>query len=759
LANDRSEQDAAAQRLREREQLFRTLVENQAEGLGLVDQEERFMYSNPAGDAIFGVPPGALTGRSLLDFLPPSSVQAVAEQTRLRREGEGSVYEIELRRPSGEIRLLHVTATPYRSDELGFMGTFGIFRDVTEARQTERQLRLSEAKFRAIAEQLSACLFITDEHGILSYLSPAASKVFGDGAEALLGTPLCQRFSDTSQGFPSDSALRSVVVEMRRCSGESFVGELSASPFVLAERGGWLGTVRDVSERIAAQTRLRIMAELLDSAPSSITVHDANGQWLYANKRSFELHGYTEEEFLALSVTQLDAPSSAERFAERVRMLQQRGEACFEVEHFHKTGELLPMLVWAKTVDWDGQPALMSIATDLRERKKAEHDRTLLEEQLRVAQKMEAIARLAGGVAHDFNNLLSVILAYTGFVLAELDEEDPLCADLLEVQKAGERATKLTRQLLAFSRKQALELAPIDLNVSIRQLEGMLRRILGEDIGLRVSLAEQPLITLADATQIEQVIFNFVVNARDAMPKGGQLSLSTSAVDIDAEEGLRLGLEAGAYLRFAVDDTGCGISRENLSRIFDPFYTTKPVGKGTGLGLAMIYGFAKQSGGCVQVESALGRGTRFELLLPRQLGADPSFERVRSAIKKIRGNETVLLVEDEDAVRNAACRILTASGYRVLTANNAGEAKLIAQAHLEAIHLLLTDVIMPGQNGKELADALRQTRPTLRVLFMSGHDQGVLGESIDMAHHAFISKPFDAAALTKKIRALLDEDG
>ena len=410
----------------------------------------------------------------------------------------------------------------------------------------------------------------------------------------------------------------------------------------------------------------------------------------------------------------------------------------------------------------DNRPLRMiGVNIDVTERRHAAEARLRLEEQLRASQKMEAIGSLAGGVAHDFNNLLSVILNFTGFVMSSMADEDPRKADLVEVEKASERAVALTRQLLAFSRKQVLQPVPLDLNHITNGIEKMLRRILGEDIEFVKALATDLGKTLADPGQIEQVLMNLSVNARDAMPDGGRLSFTTSNLELDdAARPTYMGVAPGSYVEIAVADTGCGMDAATRERIFEPFFTTKEKGRGTGLGLSTVFGIVKQSGGEIRVESEPGRGTTFRILLPRLRGDEAAVVvKPKPAPSKsvIGGTETILVVEDEDGLRNVARRVLAEAGYTVLVAACGQEALSLCKEHAGRIHLVVTDVIMPEMSGRELAEQLTRTCPCVKVLFMSGytHDNIVHHGVLDPAVH-FLGKPFTAATLRQKIREVLD---
>lgn len=436
----------------------------------------------------------------------------------------------------------------------------------------------------------------------------------------------------------------------------------------------------------------------------------------------------------------------------------------------------IPMIVVSGTVDeHSGVAAMNAGATDYfrkddlarlgptidREVQKSENRKNTeaaleqSEMQLRQAQKMEAIGRLAGGIAHDFNNLLTVISGYTELMLKGLEEEDPLRRNCLEIKKAGDRAAVLTRQLLAFSRRQVMQPKVLDLNTVVSEMESMLERLLGEDIELCTALHPDSGHVKADPGQIEQVIMNLAVNARDAMPRGGQLIIETGNVRFDKSSGEP---RPGSYVLIGISDTGVGMDAETQSMIFDPFFTTKPVGQGTGLGLSTVYGIVDQSGGFIKVDSRAGAGTTFRIYLPRLDEESLDWASRYACEETLRGSETVLIAEDEDVVRDLAREVLESYGYNVLAARNGEEALAVCEDHAGVIDLLISDVVMPGIGGRELRDSLLLDHRGMKVLFMSGYtDDAIVRYGVLESKLPFIQKPFTPEKFAIKVREVLDE--
>jgi hypothetical protein len=490
---------------------------------------------------------------------------------------------------------------------------------------------------------------------------------------------------------------------------------------------------------------------LFDANAEAMYVYDLETyRFVAVNQAAINRYGYSRDEFLAMTVFDLRPPEEAAKLQDYLREHPRVSETTSGWIHRRKDGTLLEAEVVAHTIDFGGRPANLVLARDVTEQRR-------LEAQLRQAQKMEAVGRLAGGIAHDFNNLLTAILGSAQLALREIDASHPVREDLEEIHRAGLRAADLTRQLLAYSRRQVVTPKVIDLNEAVRNLDSMLRRLIREDIELELDLAPRALAVKSDPGQLEQVVLNLVVNARDALPQGGGITVRTAAALLGTQQPDNdPPAPPGPYIALAVSDTGTGLSPEARAHLFEPFFTTKELGKGTGLGLATVYGIVKQNGGFIYVDSAPGQGTTVRVYLPEAVEPLPATEGPPITVPATGGSETVLLVEDEPAVRQFARRALEANGYLVLAAARGEEALSLAARHQGPIHVLVTDVVMPGMGGPELARRLAERRPTLRVLYCSGYtDDAAVREGVREAGRAFLQKPFASEDLIQKLREVL----
>jgi two-component system, cell cycle sensor histidine kinase and response regulator CckA len=627
-------------------------------------------------------------------------------------------------------------------------------------RRVEEALRESEDRYRDLVEHSHDLICTHDLEGRILSVNRTAAEALGYDREALLGRNIRDalppehrhEFDDYIAEIQKEGIARGLMT-VRTRAGEKRVWEYTntlrtegvAAPIVR-------GVAHDVTERLRAEEALKKseaeLRAIFEAMTDVILVLDAEGRYLKIAATNANLLYRPPARLIGKTLHEVFPAEQADFFLAHVRQAL-RERRMHRVEY--------SLQIDGAEVWFDGSVSPMSgdavvwIARDITERKR-------LEEQLLQSQKMEAVGQLAGGVAHDFNNLLTAINGYSDLTLRRLSPEDPLRRNVEEVRKAGERAAALTRQLLAFSRKQVLQPVALDLNALVSDMEKMLRRLIGEDVELRTALAPDLGSIKADPGQVEQVVMNLCVNARDAMPRGGHLTVETKEVVLGEDSGSRLvAVTPGPHVMLSVCDTGTGMDEETLERIFEPFFTTKEAGKGTGLGLSTVYGIVKQSGGYIEVESEVGRGTIFRVYFPRAGEGAREYRRGAEPEEVLRGGETVLLTEDEETVRRLAREVLEIYGYRVLEAANGGAAFLICERHEGPIHLLVTDVVMPEMSGRELADRLARLRPDMKVLYMSGYtdgaivSQGVLEEGAD-----FIHKPFAPDALARKVREVLD---
>ncbi|MFH1758550.1 MAG: ATP-binding protein [Pseudomonadota bacterium] len=502
--------------------------------------------------------------------------------------------------------------------------------------------------------------------------------------------------------------------------------------------------------------------QIYDETPIGYHELDTGGRIIRVNRTELEMLGYPVEEMLGQPVWKFVLEDETTR---HVVMAKIAGDVSFhetfERTYWRKDGTTLPVLVKDRVIrDKGGRIiGIRSTVEDITERRRSEEALRKSEEQLRQWQKVEAIGRLAGGIAHDFNNLLMTIKGCSEILLQEYDAQDPRREEAEEIQKAAERATSLTRQLLAFGRRQILKPQVLNLNKVVANMNKMLQRVIGEDIQLLTVLEPKLGPVKVDPGQIEQVIMNLAVNARDAMPRGGKLTIETANVLLDEDYAQRhISVKPGSYVMLAVSDNGCGMDKETQSHLFEPFFTTKDKGKGTGLGLSTVYGIVKQSGGNIWAYSEVGQGTTFKIYLPMVIQAvKEKYEPAERRRISTRGTETILVVEDEKAVRKMIRKTLQNKGYTVLEAQHGQDALDICEHYSGPIHLMVTDVVMPQMSGKELAEQLAPSRREMQVLYMSGYpDNSIVQHGVLEPGTEFLQKPFTLNTLEAKVRKLLD---
>jgi two-component system, cell cycle sensor histidine kinase and response regulator CckA len=630
-----------------------------------------------------------------------------------------------------------------------------------------KQLLEREELFHLISENAADMIAVVDMNGKRLFNSLSYQKLLGYSPEELHGTSAFEQIHPDDRELvrmAADEAMRTGIgktldYRIRHKNGSWLVLE-STSSVIRNDHGRPEKLVivnRDISERKRTEDALRRseahFRSVVEDAPYGIYRASFAGRFLLVNPALRRMLMYEDEQELLKKDLATDIFLHDAEY-QRITALLAPTEEIKDIEMEWKRQDGTPITVRCsgrRVSDENGMPAYFEMfAEDVTEKR-------VLERQLRTAQKMEAVGQLSGGIAHDFNNLLGVIIGYSGMLRKKLEGNSPLCEFALEIDKAGQRAASLTKQLLAFSRRQVLTTAVLDLNTLITDMEKMLPRLLGEDIKLQLVLESDLGSVKADQSQIEQVIMNLAVNARDAMPEGGGLKIRTANVELDqAYARNHPGSKEGSYVLMAVTDTGTGMDAGTLAHMFEPFFTTKEPGKGTGLGLATAYGIVKQSGGYIAVKSEPGKGATFEIYLPRHEGL-PMEEPQIEPHEELHGSESILLVEDAEPLRKLAQSFLEAGGFRVVPAASGEEALEAAARHPANFDLLLTDVVMPGMNGRALAEQLSARQPQMKVLYMSGYtDSFIAGHGVLEAGLHLLHKPFTEEVLIRNVREVLD---
>ncbi len=514
---------------------------------------------------------------------------------------------------------------------------------------------------------------------------------------------------------------------------------------------------QETTERMQTEEKLREAEEryrmLFTQAGEGVFVLSGDGTLVEVNESFARMHGYGAREMLRMSLADFITPETAQSAPERMRRLLAGEALTFDVEHIHKNGHAFPLEVSANLLSYGGKSYIQCFHRDITERRK-------LEEQLRQAQKMESIGQLAGGIAHDFNNILATIMGYGEMALMSMQADDPQRLNIEHVLEATDKAVHLTKDLLLFSRKQTAEKKPADLCMILRNVGNILTRVLGEDVAFKSVAPSGGMPIFADKNQIEQVLMNLATNARDAMPRGGAFTITLEELALDDEFVALHGYgKTGKYAMITAADTGSGMDEQTRQRIFEPFFTTKEVGKGTGLGMAVVYGIVKQHGGYINAYSEPGKGTTFRIYLPQVSSATRQVERAEDSIHPDRGSgvETILLAEDDAALREMTATVLEEFGYRVITAVDGEDAVKKFREHKDRIRLLLLDLIMPKKNGKEAYDEIVAIKPGCKTIFLSGYTPDMIRQRISIEEGIpVISKPISPRALLKEVRAVLD---
>ena len=644
-------------------------------------------------------------------------------------------------------------------------GLARVIRHAIERQRMEVQLRW----LTLAVDQSPASVFITDPQGTIRYVNSKFTEITGYTAAEVVGkTPRILKSGLTPPEYYKQLWATIVggrtwrsEIQNRRKGGELYWDSVVVSP-IRDTRGDivhFLAVQEDITERKEREQTIRTSEERLRTLFETVNLIvlgiDADGRVNYVNPYMLQLTGYTSEETVGRDYFERFIPvAQRPEITRAVQELRDTGKHAHYQNAIRTKAGAERVISWHSIVLRDplGHPTgTLSIGEDITEHAK-------LEQQYRQAQKMEAVGRLAGGVAHDFNNLLTAIFGYTDLLAEDLGPDHPGHPDLQEIRTAATRASALTRQLLAFSRQQVLQPVVLNLNDVVADIQKMLHRLLGEDIDLQASLTNDLGNVRADPGQIEQVIMNLAVNARDAMPTGGKLTIETANVDLAEQYATtHPPVVPGSFVMLAVSDTGTGMDEATKAKAFEPFFTTKEPGQGTGLGLATVYGIVKQSGGYIWLYSEPGKGAAFKIYLPRVDELATPAVRPAARAGGVAGTETVLVAEDDDLLRPLASELLRKLGYHVLEARDSAEALKAARGHPGEIHLIVSDVVMPGGGGFELAKQIRAERPTMRVLFMSGYtDEAVVRHGLLERGLNYLQKPFTPAVLTRRVREVLD---
>jgi PAS domain S-box-containing protein len=774
---ERTERKQVEVALKESEKRFRTIFEGATDGILLADIEtKKFYTANKIICEMLGYSLKEIENLGVVDIHPKEALSFVMEQFDKLVRGEiTKTAELPVKRKDGSVFYAEISSVLLKVDA----GTYlmGTFRDITERKRTEVVLQESEERYRRIVDNSLMGIGISRGNKVV-FANPALLRMFGyDDLKEFSKIPLLNhvapasheliaaRMEKVAQGQPVPAEFEYDIL----CKDGRIKTLLASSQhFTLGGATYTQTTFQDITERKRTEETLRESEErfrnLVETMKVGLASIDEKGVLTYVNEHSCNMIGYSMDEMIGRPTVDFYYDEEGRKAQEEIFAKRRKGmrdATPYEVAWRTKDGrKVYSILSPTPIFDAEGRyTGSFAIHTEITERKRAEEESEVLREQLRQSQKMEAIGRLAGGIAHDFNNLLTIIKGYSQLSLIELKEDSPLKGNIEQIHRATDRAADLVRQLLAFSRRQILEMKVLDLNTTLANLHNMLRRLIGEDIELITVLAEDLGRVKTDLGWIEQAIMNLVVNAKDAMPKGGKLIIETANVELDeAYARAHVAVTSGRYVMIAVSDTGAGMTPEVRERLFEPFFSTKEKDKGTGLGLSTVYGIVKQSGGNIWVYSEPGEGSTFKVYLPRVY--EPLEEQREKVLgdELLRGSETILLVEDEENVRKLALRVLERQGYKVLAARDGEDALLVCEQFKDPIHLMLTDVVMPGMSGHELAKRLKSLHPKMKVLYMSGYTDnaivlhGVLVEGVN-----YIQKPFTVDALTKKVREVLEQ--
>jgi PAS domain S-box-containing protein len=771
MSREIEERRRAEEELHESEEKYKTILENIEEGYFEVDLAGDFTFVNDSLCRIAGYNRDELIGMNNRDYTTPETAKEMYQVfSKTYQTGEPArIADYEIFRKDGSTRTLELSASLMGNSTGEPVGFRGVVRDITERKLAEEALRESEERYRSLFKNNHTVMLLIDpETADIVDANPAACSFYGWGHEELTNKKITdintltdeQVFQEIERAKSEEN--QHFFFRHRLARDEIVDVEVFSGPIVLNGKQLLYSIVHDITERKQAIEALRASEEkyrtVLEANPDPVVVYDIEGKVVYYNPAFTRVFGWSLGERLG---KKMDVFVPEESLPETQTMINRvlAGESFsgIETRRYTKEGKLIPVSISGAVLrDMDGHPVGSVInLRDISEQKN-------LEGQLQQAQKMEAVGTLAGGIAHDFNNLLQAIQGYTELLLMRKKEGDSDWRELQEVIRASKRGAELTQQLLTFSRKVESKRKPLDLNQEVGEVRELLERTIPKMIDVEFKLSDNLNMVNADPAQLKQVLMNLAVNAKDAMPEGGKLLIETQSVTLDQEFCRRYAeVKPGDYVLFSISDTGHGMGKETLEHIFDPFYTTKEVGKGTGLGLAIVYGIVKNHEGYITCYSRPEVGTTFRIYLPtiepETVPVDVSTAPEPEGLVR-GGNETILLVDDEEFIRELGVDVLGGAGYTVLTAGNGENALELYRQERARIDLVILDLIMPGMGGSKCLEELLKVDPETRVLIASGYSpDGPTKEALDTGAKGFVSKPYDTRQLLQLVRKILDD--
>jgi len=772
------ERKQSEEEIKKRQKYLEAVLHDAPDAIVTLDASHHVLEWNPGAEKIFGYTRDEAVGKNLDDLVSgPDVVDEAKANTKKVLSGQNlsPTETIRYRKDGTAVNVIVAGSSIQIDGEMH--GVVAVYTDITDRKRTEEALRESEEKFRLTFESVPDAVTISSmEDGLYLYVNDGFCRITGYAKEEAVGKTafelgLYVNPADRERllaNLQDKGMVEAFEVQFRMKDERVVDALLSGRIFRYGEEDCLIAVTKDITQFKEAQAKIRESekryGDLFNSVSDLIYTHDLEGRFLSANRAMTEILGYEPDDFIGRKVTDIMKPELRPLFfTEYLEVIKKQGHYEGVTAYFTKDDRKIYIEYRNRLITpGEGEPYITGIGRNVTERILAEREIKKLNKQMLQAQKMEAVGTLAGGIAHDFNNLLQGILGYTQILLLSRDESDPDTTRLEEIEKATQRARELTQQLLAFSRKVETKPRPVDLNQEVEQVRKLLERTIPKMITMELHLEERLDVIHADPAQLEQVMMNLGVNARDAMPDGGRLVFETENLTLDEEYcETHLGARPGRYVLLSISDTGHGMNRETLEHIFEPFFTTKEVGKGTGLGLAMVYGIIKSHGGYIMCYSEPGEGTTFKIYLPVREGDQPAPETETKSVAAMPegGSETILLVDDEGILRDIGKTILEQFGYTVLLAPDGETALEVYRENLEDISLVILDLIMPGMGGKRCLEEILKQDPQAKVVIASGYSiNGRPKEALDRGARAFVKKPYEVTQMLREVRKVLDQD-